>query len=163
MRISLETPYPGDPDTVVAVRLDRDFLAEVCRRTGALSHSVDASRNDDGSGRSVVRRTVPTTDFPDVARRFVGPTIDIVEEIEWAAAGGVPRTAQARMHPEGMPVSLTASVELRPAPSGSVEMIVGEVTARVPLVGGRIEKAIVPALREGLDVQAAAMRDWLSR
>lgn len=163
MRVSLDTVYPTDPDAVVDLRLREDFLAEVARRTGALSHELEVTTGDDGAGRSVVRRTVPTDEFPDVARRFVGDTMVIVEEIEWDRRDGGTRTGTARMHAEGMPVELNGTIRLRPADEGSVEVIEGEIKARVPLVGGRIEKAIAPALREGLDTQAATMRDWLTR
>lgn len=163
MRVSFDTRYPADPDTVVDHRLREDFLAEVARRTGALTHEVEVTIGDGGTGRSLVRRRVPTTDFPDVARRFVGDTLVIVEEVEWATRDGRTRSATARMHAEGMPVQLDGRIELHPAPEGSVEMVTGEIRARVPLVGGRIEKAIEPALREGLALQADTLRDWLAR
>lgn len=163
MRVSFDTVYLTEPDAVVDLRLREDFLAEVARRTGALSHEVEVTPGDDGAGRSLVRRTVPTDDFPDVARRFVGDTIVIVEEVEWDPRDGRTRTGTARMHAEGMPVELTGRIHLRPSPEGSVEVIDGDIKARVPLVGGRIEKAIEPALREGLDTQAETLRDWLTR
>ncbi|MGF1664464.1 MAG: DUF2505 domain-containing protein [Kineosporiaceae bacterium] len=162
MRVSFDTRYPAEPDVVVAHRLQEDFLAEVARRTGALDHEIQVTRDGAGTGRSVVRRTVATTDFPDVARRFVGDTLVIVEEVEWDLPDGRTRTGAARMHAEGMPVQLDGRILLRPSPEGSLEVVSGEIKARVPLVGGRIEKAIEPALRDGLAAQAAALRDRLA-
>jgi hypothetical protein len=163
VRVSFDTRYPAEPDTVVDHRLQEDFLAEVARRTGALDHEIEVTAGEAGAGRSLVRRTVPTTDFPDVARRFVGDTLVIVEEVEWDPREGPTRTGAARMHAEGMPVQLDGRIQLRSSPEGSVEVVSGEIRARVPLVGGRIEKAIEPALRDGLAVQAAVLRDRLAR
>ncbi|MGF1646596.1 MAG: DUF2505 domain-containing protein [Kineosporiaceae bacterium] len=162
MRVSFDTIYAADPDLVVDHRLQEDFLAEVARRTGALAQEVEVTAEQAGAGRSLVRRTVPTTDFPDVARRFVGDTLVIVEEVEWAPRDGRIRSATARMHAEGMPVQMDGRIELRPSPEGSLETVNAEIKARVPLVGGRIEKAIEPALREGLALQAAVLLDRLA-
>lgn len=164
MRTTIETAYAAEPDRVVGIRLDPGFLGEVCRRNGALDFEVDAHAAPDGSGTSRVRRTMPTDDFPDAARRFVGKTIVFVEEVVWdAPAGAGRRSGTVRILAEGFPVTIAGAIDLAPAPAGSLERISGEITAKIPLVGGRIEKSIEPALREGVVVQAETLAEWAAR
>ncbi len=164
MRTTIETTYAAEPDRVVEIRLDPEFLAEVCRRNGAIDFEVDAKAGTDGSGTTRVRRTMPTDDFPDVARRFVGSTIVFVEEVEWDSASVAgKRTGRVRILAEGFPVTIAGDIDLAGIAAGTMERIAGEVTAKIPLVGGRIEKSIEPALREGVVVQADTLADWVAR
>ncbi len=52
------------------------------------------------------------------------------------------------------------ALRLVPATDGTVETAEGEITAKVPLVGGRIEKALLPAIEAGMQAQVAAYRRW---
>ena len=163
MKVTAETTYVTDPDTVVALRLNPEFLTAMCRRTGALDQEVSASAQPDGSGQSLTRRTMPTTDFPDAAKRFVGPTLVLVEEVQWAAGSGGTRTGTYQMRAEGAPVTYQADITIAGTPGGSHEVMRGDIVAKIPLVGGRIEKAIEPAVRAGLDAQAEAVQEWLDK
>ena len=40
-------------------------------------------------------------------------------------------------------------------------MAQGDLRVSFPLVGGKVERAIVSGLREHADLEAAALRDWL--
>ncbi len=164
MHVNAQTDYVAPPDAVVALRLNPDFLTDLCRRTGAIEQTVTVTPEDGAAGRSVTRRTMPTTDFPDVARRFVGETVILLENVEWdpPREAGV-RTGRYVMRAEGLPVGFEATIRLTETPSGSREVLTGEIKAKVALVGGRIERAIEPAVKTGLDAQAEAVEEWHSR
>ncbi len=164
MKVTAETTYITDPDTVVALRLNPDFLTAMCRRTGAVEQEVSATAQPDGSGHSLTRRTMPTDDFPDVAKRFVGRTLVLVEEVRWSATSQPgTRSGTYEMRAEGAPVTYRADITIASTPTGSHEVMRGDITAKIPLVGGRIEKAIEPAVRAGLDAQAEAVQEWLHK
>lgn len=151
--------WPVAPDEVVAARCDEGYLDVLCRRTGAVEHEVTV----DGL-RTVVRRLMPTHRFPDFARRLTGDRITLLETTTWSAAADRDgrRTALVELRIEGAPVTAQARVALVHIETGAHESIDGEVTAKVPLVGGKIEKAVVPALVAAIDAQVDAYRQWTS-
>ena len=164
MKVTAETSYATNPDTVVALRLNPEFLTDMCRRTGALDQEVSATAQSDGSGHSWTKRTMPTTDVPDAAKRFVGQPLVLIEEVRWApGADDGTRSGRYEMRAEGAPVTYRADVTITATPGGAHEVMQGDIVAKIPLVGGRIEKAIEPAVRAGLDAQADAVQEWLDK
>lgn len=158
-RVDIQTTlhWPVGPDEVVAARCDPAYLEVLCRRTGAVEHAVEV----DGL-TTVVRRVMPTQQFPDFARKLTGEQITLVETTSWHADADADgsRRADVRMHVDGAPVTSTTTAVVRPAGSGAVEQVSGQVTAKVPLLGGRIEKAVLPALDAALEAQVDAYRQW---
>ncbi len=149
--------WPVAPQQVVRARCDQGYLEALCRRTGAVEHEVQV----DGL-RTVVRRVMPTDRFPDFARKLTGDRITLVETTTWqpqADETGA-RRGEVALSVEGAPVSATSTTVVRPDGTGAVEVVSGQVTARVPLVGGRIEKAVLPALEAALDAQVDTYRAW---
>lgn len=159
MRTSIESHYPVGPDEVVAARLDTGYLETLCRLTGALEHSVEV---DAAAGVSQVRRVMPTDHVPDFARKFTGDTITILESTTWdpPGAAGRGRSGTLRLKVDGAPVTSVMALRLVPTADGTVETADGEITAKVPLVGGRIEKALLPAIEAGTQAQVTAYRRW---
>lgn len=157
MDIRTTLHWPALPDDVVAARCDPAYLEVLARRTGAVGHSVEV----DGL-RTVVRRVMPTDRFPDFARKMTGERLTLVETTTWrpdADPDGA-RRADITMHVEGAPVTSATTTVVRPGGDGAVEQVSGQVTAKVPLVGGRIEKAVLPALEAALEAQVDAYREW---
>lgn len=145
---------------MVRARCDAGYLEALCRRTGAVEHEVQV----DGL-RTVVRRVMPTDRFPDFARKLTGERITLVETTTWApeADADGARRGDIRLTVDGAPVSATSTTVVRPDGTGAVEVVSGEVTAKVPLIGGRIEKAVLPALEAALDAQVDTYRDWAAQ
>lgn len=159
--MSTDLRWPAPPDEVVGARLDEAFLTAVARRTGALDHEVRV----DGL-RSTVRRVMPTDRFPDFARRLAGDRLTLVETTTWApdptATGG--RTGVVELEVDGAPLRARFTTALEPsAGDGTVEQVRGEVVARVPIVGGRIEKAVVPALEAAMAAQVDTFEERRGR
>ena len=149
--------WPVAPQQVVRARCDPGYLEALCRRTGAVEHEVVV----DGL-RTMVRRVMPTDRLPDFARKLTGERITLVETTVWqpdADAAGA-RHGEIRLSVDGAPVSAVSATVIRPDGTGAVEVVTGQVTAKVPLVGGRIEKAVLPGLEAVLDAQVDAYRAW---
>ena len=157
MDIETTLNWPVGPDDVVAARCDPSYLEVLCRRTGAIEHDVQV----DGL-RTTVTRVMPTDQFPDFARRLTGERLTLVEQTTWAASAEADgsRRAEVTMRVEGAPVTSATTAVVRPGGGGSVETVSGRVTAKVPLMGGRIEKAVLPALQAAAEAQVDAYRQW---
>lgn len=175
MRISERNSLPGTPDQVRELMLSIEYQQEKCRRSGAVDfHAAlepqgtqDADPSDDADEHNdapvlVVRRSMPSDDLPDFARSLVGRTLDIVETYTWdAAPSGTQHSASLGLAIEGTPVTFTGSVLLEATDAGTDQVVTGDLSAHIPLLGGRIEKAAAPAFLAGLRVEQRLAVEWL--
>jgi hypothetical protein len=163
VRLTAEISYAADATAVFEMLTQVEFQERKCAATGALSHEVEVEEYDDGSAVIRTRRTMPTDQVPDFVRTFVGSALDVVQVDDWGPAGpDGARDGTAVVEIQGAPVRFAGSLTLRPAPTGSLETIDGDVKASVPLVGGRIEKALEPALRAAIKVEQREGTAWLA-
>jgi hypothetical protein len=63
----------------------------------------------------------------------------------------------------GSVLQCQAEVALHPEASGTRRELRGELTVRVPLLGGRAERALAPAIEARIDAEAALLEGWLTR
>lgn len=162
MRISAALHYPADPATVFAMLTDRAFQDRKLGGTGALSWEVEVTTDGDAT-RITSRRALPTDQVPEAFRAFVGDRLTLTQTETWepAAPDG---TRRGRMVVEvgGTPVRLEATLRLTAEGAGTVEQVEGDLQAKVPLFGGRIEKAAEPAVRAAIDAEERIGQEWLS-
>ena len=164
MRLSAEIRYDADPATVIAMLTDADFQERKCAATGALDHEVEIEEYDDDSAAIRTSRTMPTDQVPDFVRTFVGQTLTVVQVDDWQpATPDGSREGTVVVEIKGAPVRLAAAMTLRADGAGTRQTIDGDVKASVPLIGGRIEKAIEPALQAAIRVEQREGRTWLAR
>lgn len=163
MRLTAEIGYAAAPAAVFAMLTEVEFQERKCAATGAVDHEVHVEEYDDGSAVIRTRRTMPTDQVPDFVRTFVGSTLDVVQVDDWGPAGpDGARDGTAVVEIQGAPVRFAGSLTLRAGGQGSVETIDGDVKASVPLVGGRIEKALEPALKAAIRVEQREGTAWLA-
>jgi hypothetical protein len=163
VRLSAEIRYDAHPAAVFAMLTDPDFQERKCAATGALEHEVGIDEYDDGGAAIRTDRTMPTDQVPDFVRTFVGQTLSVIEVDDWqpAAADGS-REGTVVVEIKGAPVRLAGAMTLRPDGTGTRQTIDGDLKASVPLVGGRIEKAVEPALQAAIRVEQREGRAWLA-
>ncbi|GAA1893403.1 DUF2505 domain-containing protein [Lapillicoccus jejuensis] len=163
MRISRSFEYPADPHAVAAMVADPAFQARKCEATHAESHTESVTPLGD-STQIRTRRVMPTDDFPDFVRSMVGPKIAVSETYVWsapAADGSRDGTVEVEVGDGKVPVAMTGTMTLRPGGPGSVVRIEGELKAKVPLIGGRIEKAAEPAVLDAIAKEREVGLEWL--
>jgi Protein of unknown function (DUF2505) len=161
MDLRSELHYDADPATVFTMLTDQAFLARKAEATGAVRHEASVSRHGD---RVTVRllRVLPP-EVPDFVRRFVGDTIDLDQVDVWEpAASDGSRTGSIRIMMAGAPVTLTGGMSLVPSGVGTATSIDGRVKASVPLVGGKIERAVHDALVKAARIEEQVGRAWLA-
>jgi Protein of unknown function (DUF2505) len=166
MRLTARLDYPdADPATVFAMLTDPAFLARTCEATGALSHEVDVGEGTGGATVLTTVRVLPTDRVPDLVRSLVGQQLTVRRVDTWrAAAADGSRSGRIDVAIVGTPVSMTGTLALAAAGrSGTHESVDGELTASVPLLGGRIAKAAEPAVRAAIEVEQRIGAAWLTR
>ena len=163
MRLSAEIRYDADPAAVFAMLTDEAFQKRKCAATGALESEVAIERFPDGGATIRTVRTMPTDQVPDFARTFVGRTIDIVQTDDFGAPDpGGRREGTVVVELRGAPIRFAGSLTLGPSPEGSVETLDGDIKASVPIIGGRMEKALEPALLAAIRVEQREGTAWLA-
>ena len=161
MKISATFDYSATPQRVFAMLTDAEFQNRKCIATGALSHSVSISTERD---RTIIinHRDMPTDGFPDFVKSMVGATLAVTETQNWGPPsddGG--REGSIKVHLGGAPVDLVGVLSLAPADRGSLESVDANLKARIPLLGGKIEKAAAPAIESAIGVERDTGQAWL--
>jgi hypothetical protein len=147
VKVTAQIRFAADPAATFAMLADKGFQEEVCQATGSVSTDVSI---DQSAGGATIRtsRELPTEDFPDFLRKFVGDTVHVVRVDSWgAAAADGSRDGTITVEIKGAPVRLSGTITLRPDGAETVEDVQGDLKAAVPLVGGKIEKAVAPSIR----------------
>lgn len=155
MEISARVEFPADPDRVFTMLIDKEYLDRVCQASHAEAYTTSVE------GKTThTNRTLPA---PEMAARFTGPTLTVVERVEWgeAAADGS-RTAAVTLTIPGQPVEMKGRLNLSANGPGSVLELTGELKVAIPLLGRKLEQSSAPAVLAGFDVQQKVGTDWLA-
>ncbi|MFT5587768.1 MAG: hypothetical protein ACI9VR_005381 [Cognaticolwellia sp.] len=140
--------------------LDADYQAAVDTQSG-LSRELISERK---SARELIRkiRFTPDKTLPPAMARAVGrDKMSYVQEQRWKLSElkmfwtVVPDVMGDRVRSKG-------DFQLRAVGAEQVERIVsGEITASIPLMGGRVEKMVVADIEKGYERTAELTRSWL--
>ena len=156
MQFTQSISYPCTVDEVVAMYLTPAYLE---RRFGQFVVEGSSTVSVEGERVSFAGTVRPEL-IPAAAARFVKSDLRITFTEEWARgeAGATSRTSVTVV---GAPVSVEATSTLAPADAGSVRVVTGNVSVRVPLLGGRIEKEAVAHLGRVVEREQALATQWL--
>lgn len=153
MRFEVTQHYASPVDAVLALYTEPDFvtsLGELPRigRPEVLEHRPEP-------GRLTTRiRFRFTADLPSAATAVIDrDRLTWIEETVYDLGA---RRAAVRLLPDHYPDRLTASAAVAftdDGRGGSVRQVRGELKVRMPLVAGKVERAIVDGLEEYLDAE----------
>ena len=165
MRVASEFKYDADPRAVFRMLSDKSFQERKLSSSGAMSWTVTVSEPAaDGDGVTITStRSMSTDRIPEAFRSMAGSEIRIEQTERWgpAKADGS-RTGTLEAQVGGAPVRLTGDLSLSASGGGSVERLSGELKAKVPLLGARIEKAVEPAVMEAIKGEHKIGVAWLA-
>ncbi|HEY0621272.1 MAG TPA: DUF2505 domain-containing protein [Kribbella sp.] len=160
MELKLSASYDATPEEVFAIVTDATFREQACEKTKALSYDVKVTES---GGDTVVRvqREMPSDNVPDIARKFVGQTLTVVQTETWhpANADGS-RNAEVKGEITNTPVTLRGTARISSEGAQTVQTIDLDVKVAVPLIGKKIEPFVVDAIRSGLQKEHELGRDW---
>jgi hypothetical protein len=161
MDVREDIVYDASPDDVFEMLCDQAFREEVCRAIGSVRYEVTISR--DGDRATVRNDRVMEADLPDVAKKVVGSTIEMVQTEEWGPreSDGA-RTAQFRVEMPGKPGAISGTVALSPVRTGTRESVAGTIKVSIPLVGKRLEAEVARGLKSALEVEGRIGAKWLA-
>ncbi len=157
MKIRHEIGYDADPADVYAMLADPAFRQKSCDAMGVLSCDIRIEPSDDKM-TVVIDQVQPTQGVPTFAKAFTGDTTRAVQTEEWSD-----RTrATLFVRTPGKPAEIDGRLTLTADGSGTVETFEGEVRAKVPLVGGKLEALMADLFKAGMDKEHKAGIAWLA-
>lgn len=146
--MSLEFTFSHSVDDVFDLFCDPDFLVE---RSMALGEtSADAEIEDDGTKVSITMRREVTRDLPKVLAKVFDSKQVLNMTEEWQQIGEA-FIGKAKFVVEGQPVEINSELTLKPTDSGCVFNVSYKAKAKIPLVGGKVEKFIIANCLEGVE------------
>lgn len=156
MQFTQSISYPGTVEEVVSMYLTPAYLE---RRFGQFV--VEGSQAVSVEGERVsFAGTVRPELIPAAAARFVKSDLRVSFTEEWTR-GEAGATSRTSVTVDGAPVSVEATSTLSPSDAGSAREVSGNLSVRVPLLGGRIEKEAVAHLGRVVEREQALATQWL--
>jgi hypothetical protein len=156
VKLQYDKNVSADPAGLFAMMTNEEFLRGYAS-AGAVDFDVNVHRGD-GVTTTKVSRTLPTAKMPSIARRFVGPTIDLVEIVAWSLVSDETwhGDAAADIAVSGRDARFRGRAAIEPTGPGTRYSLAGDVVIKVPLVGGAVEKLAVDALLKAVNAQVLA-------
>lgn len=154
MEIHARNDFAASPDQVFEMLTDRVFLTAVCLASEPQAHQVSVE-----GALTRTRRVMPA---PSAVAKLTGPTLAIIDEIQWDPPTTDSRTGAARITVEGLPAGLVGTVQLSPGGRGTILDYRGELTVSVPLIGPGLAKQAAPLLLDALALQQRVGDEYLT-
>lgn len=161
-RLEYDQQMPADPQRLLTLLADPDYVIAKAERTGATEVDVEVAEHPDGRVVITSTRSMPA-EVPAYATAFVGESLTVTEVQEWSApdaSGSATATVNVDFH---APLAYTGTITLTGSASGSTLANRGEFKANVPFVGGKVERVAEEMTRKYLAKEAAVAAEWLSR
>lgn len=156
--------FAASPSELFSVLAQEDFILAKCAATGSLSTQAKVTEAGANQGETLTSVRVLPADLPAPAKSLVGDTITVTETQVWSAPGpDGSRTATVTVEFSG-PMGFTGTLELAPAPTGASTITTrGVFTAKVPFIGGKIEKVAAEQTERYLAAEERVAGEWLTR
>jgi hypothetical protein len=143
--------YDAPIDAVRTMIFDPTFREQVCEAQHATSRTVRIE------GREVEIDYAQATDrVPSYAKKMVGDSIAVSQREQWTGD-----EAAVEILIPGKPGRAHGRVSLIDAGGTTTQSVVLEVTAKVPLVGGKLESMIKDLLLKAFEREARVGQQWL--
>lgn len=155
--------YSASVERVARFYASSEHAAERARRLGVNDTHVDVQGNSDGAFTTTIQATVPREQIGhDKFSRFLPGRLDVTIVHDWDAPDGGSRTGRLRATVASLPVDLSADFTLSGSGDGSRMSIEANLSVKITLVGGAIEKATLEAAGDVFDTEEAFANDVLA-
>lgn len=157
MKIRHEITYAASVEDVFAMLTDPAFRQRSCDAMGVLSS--DISVEPSGSEVTIVIDQVqPTEGIPAFARKIAGDKTRAIQTEVWSDNANASLTVKM----PGKPTEIKGRLSLTVDGLRTVEAFEGEVKAKIPLIGGKIESVMADFFAAGMDKEHGAGVAWLA-
>jgi hypothetical protein len=131
--------YPAPAAVVLRMFTDRDFHLRKLEQMGLRSYAVLDHAFDGQHFRIRVERVVPIN-VPSLLKKVVPTESRVVNDEHWDVKT---LTGKVLVEPKGMPLDISCSTSVNDDQQGCLVRYQWVLKARVPLIGGALEKFII--------------------
>ncbi|GAA1497264.1 DUF2505 domain-containing protein [Paeniglutamicibacter kerguelensis] len=164
MALNATTDLMHAPAAVIATLTDRAFAEHLTTMVGGELKSFEVAGDVAAAFTLTTVRSLPTDRAPEIARKFVGQTVEVTQVESWTApAADGSRDATLKVTVGSLPVSVAGSESLRASAEGSALGIEATVSSSIPFVGGKIASAAEPFISKALALQGNTVSSWIER
>ena len=161
MDFSLHQEIPAPVDAVGAALVNPDFLVRMAELPKLGSADV-VSNERDGSSVALQVRYLFQADLSPKVTKFVDP-----DKLTWVEDSTIDLSTHETtcvIRPDNYANMLEGrySAVIAADGSGAVRTVTGVIKVHIPLLGGKVEKAIVGGLEENADAQTTILTEFLS-
>ena len=150
MQFEEKYQYVKDADTVMRMFSDRGYFETKYEETTISYQVLEHDKSDKKFHIRCELKMPLNVPVPGFAKKFLGETMTVVQQDDWDLDA---RTGTLKVEMAGAPVSISARMTLRDGAEGAENHVQWDVTCKVPLVGGKLEKLIAD------DIQAKSPAD----
>ena len=156
--------YAAAAAEVAAMLADPAYVERKVAASRPVSSAVEVEGAADAAFTVRTRRALPTDDLPTAVQSLIGSTIELGLLERWGPPGADgARRGTIELDVVGKPAGARGTVTLAPGEAGQTVLTYqGDVEARVPLVGRRIEEQAVQQVQAVLDLEQAVGSAWLA-
>ncbi|MGH3905848.1 MAG: DUF2505 domain-containing protein [Pseudonocardiaceae bacterium] len=155
-RLELRHRYPEPPERMRQVLTDLTFLRDKVRAVGGPGAELVSWEEDHNGVTVVLRQMVPADALPSFVRSVLPGDLSIRRTETWNSFDGTVHSAV-----DGAPGVINGEMRLEPGPAGSVLSLLLEAKVPLPLIGGKVEKAITDSVRKLMDAEYDFTMQWL--
>ncbi len=152
MHFTHSARYDAPVADVLAMLTDPAFREKAARAQGVTSVQVTST-----DGAVKIDQEQPNTDIPAFARAFAGETTRSVITETWTG-----ETATFGVETPGKPAAINGTRRLVADGAGTLDTFECEAKAKLPLIGGKIEKLIAGKFADGLETEHGVGTAWLA-
>ncbi len=163
MDLAARHRFAAPPDRVAAAMVDPEFAPTLVEVPDVGSVEVVDSGTDGSGARWLATRLHYDGSLDPIAAKVLGSRNPSWVQTYRLDPGGT--TGRLTIEPDhhGSLLTCSASVELTVTPDGTERALVGELRVHVPLLGGRAEKSLAPAIVARIDAEAELLAGWLDQ
>lgn len=151
--------FENELESVLELLTDPDFLVDRCLELGELEASCEVEEQGEATVIKLTRKL--QRDLPGFLAKMMEPvqTIHITEHWQADEEGGW--SGEYTFEVEGQPVAVGARFELYPTDAGCCYSIEHSASAKIPLLGRRIEKFILVQAEAGCTAELDYLQQQL--
>ena len=155
--VTASNELPQDVEQALATLASPQWAATRDRVLHDGSTVVRLEQQPGGGVLVAVSRELPSGG-PGVLERFLPKDGKVVQTDEWEPAVDGVRRGRWRVEIPGVPATLGGTMRLEPLGTGCRYAIAGEVSVRVPLIGGKAERLVADLVARLADKEAELLR-----
>lgn len=139
MKHQSQARYPAPADVVMRMFTDRNFHTRKLDAMGLKNYQILDHALEGADFRIRIRRKVPMQ-APALVKKFFPAESTVVNEERWNSKS---RTGSVLVEPQGVPLEMSCLTALKDQGGECVVSFDWTVKAKIPLVGGALEKFVI--------------------